>query len=71
MEKIFERKGSKAIATQVNQWGVTNENGKLSDVVMRSVAVIGKYALKKSRQNILFADDSERFYIIKIQKQKT
>uniref|UniRef100_A0A915CVE4 UDP-glucose:glycoprotein glucosyltransferase thioredoxin-like domain-containing protein n=1 Tax=Ditylenchus dipsaci TaxID=166011 RepID=A0A915CVE4_9BILA len=59
LEKIMERKGAKAVAARIDEWKVTKEGGKSSDVVLRSVAVITKYAAKKKRQLVDLAGDSE------------
>jgi Thioredoxin-like domain len=61
LERFFERRGAKMLAQQVDEWGVSNGDGKSSDVVLRSVAVIGKYATKKRRTFLeLESSDSER-----------
>lgn len=62
LDKIFERKGAKAIAKKINEWSVDKENGKSSNVVLRVLSVIGKYAAKKKRQSIQFENDSERYF---------
>lgn len=61
LEKLAERKGAKAIAEQVDRWEVPKEGGKSSDVVLRSIAVIGKHAAKKTRTWVTFQGDSERY----------
>jgi len=62
LERFFERRGAKMLAQQVDEWGVSSVEGKSSDVVLRSVAVIGKYATKKRRSFLdLESSDSERF----------
>uniref|UniRef100_A0A914YQY2 UDP-glucose:glycoprotein glucosyltransferase n=1 Tax=Panagrolaimus superbus TaxID=310955 RepID=A0A914YQY2_9BILA len=58
-EKIAEKKGAKAVAEQVEAWDVEKAGGKSSDVVLRSIAVIGKYATKKARTWINLHGDSE------------
>jgi UDP-glucose:glycoprotein glucosyltransferase len=58
-EKIAEKKGAKAVGEQVEAWDVEKAGGKSSDVVLRSIAVIGKYATKKPRTWINLHGDSE------------
>lgn len=53
LERIIERRGAKSIAEQIDKWEVDKESGKSSDVVLRSIATIGKYAVKKSRTHVI------------------
>lgn len=46
--------------TQIEEWKVDVESGKSSDVIMRSVAALAKYAVRKQRQHLTVPDDSER-----------
>lgn len=55
------KKGAKELAKQVEEWQVDVINGKSSDVVMRSVAALAKYAVRKQRQYVSVPDDTERF----------
>ena len=58
-EKIAEKKGAKSIGESIDGWEVEKAGGKSSDVVLRSIAVIGKYAAKKARTWIHLHGDSE------------
>jgi UDP-glucose:glycoprotein glucosyltransferase len=59
LEKIAERKGAKSIAEQIEKWEVDRESGKASDVVLRSIATIGRYAVKKPRTFVTLHSDTE------------
>uniref|UniRef100_A0A7E4VIA0 UDP-glucose:glycoprotein glucosyltransferase n=1 Tax=Panagrellus redivivus TaxID=6233 RepID=A0A7E4VIA0_PANRE len=56
-EKIAQKKGAKAVAEQIDLWNV--EKHKSSDVVMRSIGVIGKHAAKKPRTWVSLHGETE------------
>uniref|UniRef100_A0A0K0FWP3 UDP-glucose:glycoprotein glucosyltransferase 1 (inferred by orthology to a human protein) n=1 Tax=Strongyloides venezuelensis TaxID=75913 RepID=A0A0K0FWP3_STRVS len=59
LEKIANTKGANKIAAQVDRWGVEKDNGKSSDVVMRSISVIGASNSKKTRHWVVLANDKK------------
>uniref|UniRef100_A0AAF5D0C5 UDP-glucose:glycoprotein glucosyltransferase n=1 Tax=Strongyloides stercoralis TaxID=6248 RepID=A0AAF5D0C5_STRER len=59
LEKMAITKGANKIALQIDRWGVEKENGKSSDVVMRSISVIGSSNTKKTRHWVVLANDQK------------
>lgn len=66
LEQLALKKGAKALVTQIEEWQVDVESGKSSDVIMRSVAALAKYAVRKQRQYLSVPEDTERFDFLNI-----
>uniref|UniRef100_A0A0N4ZS70 UDP-glucose:glycoprotein glucosyltransferase n=1 Tax=Parastrongyloides trichosuri TaxID=131310 RepID=A0A0N4ZS70_PARTI len=59
LEKMASTKGAAKVASQVDRWGVEKDNGKSSDVVMKSISVINNCGTKKLRHWVLLANDQK------------
>ncbi|CEF63031.1 UDP-glucose:glycoprotein glucosyltransferase 1 [Strongyloides ratti] len=59
LEKMAISKGANKVASQIDRWGVEKDNGKSSDVVMRSISVIGNSNTKKTRHWVVLANDQK------------
>ncbi|KAK6033739.1 UDP-glucose:Glycoprotein Glucosyltransferase [Ostertagia ostertagi] len=69
--RIVESRGANVIASQIDEWKAGGDHGSPSDLVMRSFALISKYAIRRERTWItlgqekhsvvkLVADDHDR-----------
>lgn len=59
LEQLAQKKGAKALASQIEEWQVDVTNGKSSDVVLRSISALAKYAVRKQRQYLSVPSDTE------------
>ncbi|KAI6191748.1 UDP-glucose:glycoprotein glucosyltransferase 1 [Aphelenchoides bicaudatus] len=60
LEQLAQKRGAKALSTQIEEWKVDVASGKSSDVVMRSIsAALAKYAVRKQRQYLSVPGDAE------------
>ncbi|CAI4233074.1 unnamed protein product [Auanema sp. JU1783] len=57
LEKLLGARGSTVIASHVDKWEVDKANGKASDVVLRSAALIGKHSVAKKRTWVVLEGD--------------
>lgn len=63
LEQLALKKGAKALVSQVEEWQVGD---KSSDVIMRSIAALAKYAVRKQRQYLSIPEDTERLIISRL-----
>ncbi|KAE9555965.1 hypothetical protein FO519_000821 [Halicephalobus sp. NKZ332] len=69
-EKIAEKKGAKAVAETIDRWEVEKSGGKSSNVVVRTISVMGKYATKKARTWVQLHNDNESVINLVAEDQK-
>ncbi|KAK6764196.1 hypothetical protein RB195_024495 [Necator americanus] len=59
LEKIVETRGAAVISSHIKNWNIRTENGFSSDVVMRSFALISKYAVSRKRTWIVLGENEK------------
>ncbi|RCN41203.1 UDP-glucose:Glycoprotein Glucosyltransferase [Ancylostoma caninum] len=57
VERIVETQGAGVIASHIDKWELKKEDGYSSDVVMRSFALLAKYAVSRKRTWIVLGED--------------
>lgn len=62
LAQLFKQRGVETISENIAEWNVDVGSGKSSDVVMRSVAALGKYATRedRARQYVSVPGEAER-----------
>ncbi|PAV57236.1 hypothetical protein WR25_11477 [Diploscapter pachys] len=74
LDKMLEARGAAQVATHVDKWEIEKNEEKASDMVLRSMALVGKHAVSKKRTWIdlqgdghsvvkIFADDASKAII--------
>ena len=65
LKQLARQQGVETIAAQIEEWKIDVSTGKASDVLMRSVAALGKYATRedRARQYVSVPGEAERWAI--------